>query len=168
MPTMVEEAREATTVRRGGTVSVGTFRLERDEAGLKIKMKSEMLEKFFKGLSTRTEVMSDGKKYYNLRRDISQDQLYMSLDSGETVSFVDVTQQIVSGSTFYLWIFRLEGLKDGIEMTFPGIYSTPQLKNLHKAIKAAMSYLYLNFIKSYKTSCDLQTVEFYHVDGVRQ
>lgn len=165
--TEVEKVKTASVIRKGGQAELGTFTVSRDQNGLSISVKSKAIEDFFKAVCQET-VSKDtqGRKFYKFLDSNSQSQLEMASD-GMRIHFGQPDGTLINYSEVNMGFLRLSGIGDGLEVKFSGVYSKPMMAKLSRAIKACISNLYINYIKSYKMSCDIQTIEYHHVDATQ-
>lgn len=164
----VQEQAAEDVLMKGAMIDVGSYTIKRDQTGLVISVKSAKLEDFFKTLSggSRLHEGVDGKKYYKLPAGEIANQLRMSSEDLD-ISFGNPDQALFEGSQISLAFLRIQGLKDGVELKFPGVYPRPQMSKLSKAMKYAMNKIYSNYIKEFEVGCDIIAIERYRVDGVQ-
>lgn len=164
----VQEQAAEDVLMKGAMIDVGSYTIKRDQTGLVITVKSPKLEGFFQTLAggSRLQETGDGKKYYKLPSGDIASQLQMSSEDLD-ISFHQLEQGLFEGSRINLGFLRAVGIKDGMELKFPGVYPRPQMAKLSKAMKYAMNKIYSNYIKEFEVGCDIIAIERYRVDGVQ-
>lgn len=160
------------TIRKGNKVDIATFAISRDQQGICIAIRSAKLEEFFlsnaKGSSAKTLPSAGWDKFkYHALSSPDSDALSFSTPEADA-EFNLRNDYLVSGNKVNLSFIRAVGLKDGIELKIPGVYSREVMGKLSKALKTAIQRIYVNFIKPYHFSCDLESHEYYHVDTLTQ
>ena len=147
MPEIIEEHTE--TVKNK---EICNIRLIRGRGGIKIIAKSEMLEDFFKGLSNNSTATGDssiwgrGMNYYKIPSlPIENDGNY---HRPPTVMEWGTTNIIDLGNSRSNFSFvRAVGIKDGIEITYPGLFLARDIERFKEDFKRFLTKFYVDYMK---------------------
>jgi hypothetical protein len=168
MPKITKEVEEV-KITKGAQIDLGTYSIERTEAGVKIKMKSPKMEAFFKALSSGrlSDPMTihgyENRPYTLPSGDIAE-SLNMACEN-QSISFTDYGKPLIQSSRINLSFLRAKGLSEGLEFNFDGVYPNESLKNLNNCIKYATKFIYINYLKPFHMTVEINTNEVHEVKG---
>lgn len=148
--------------------SLLNLRMRRTNEGVLVYAKSRLLEEFFKELARANTVdfspsyfkiikpkLSSGPndfiyyKSYRLTSEIADVNAYI----------VGEPRQLYQDGSLNMRYFTLVGLKDGVEVLFPGMYSRQRIKEAHQATLDAVKSIYMNYMRPFEISLEMNITE---------
>lgn len=131
--------------------SIGSLRIIRNDEGVEVFFKSEVLEAFFKR-NQRSDARKEsstnegwrGLEFYTLKSEIQQ-----SLSRGEAMVNGMVGQGALynSGYGYNFSMLRAVGLGKGVKILFPMPTSTERIEAWKSAFTEYLRWLYTNFMR---------------------
>lgn len=137
------------------------MKVERCSTGVKIWLKSETLENFFKGNGDANTWM--GKQIYRLPDTIINKICGYDLTEGEVrrTSIIG-GPAFTHGNAVEFNLFRVKGLSEGVEVKYSGVYTNEEIEKFVKGFLKVAKAIYTKHIKpvTYECAIKLETLQY--------
>ena len=141
--------------------TAATARISRGPSGVKITVKSKLLEELFKqasgGLTINSDVVSGGV-FYKIPRFNGVDISRMDID-GNIVEFNRIERSIEYGGYYNMSILRAVGLTDGVTFEINTPVKLEQLEAWVAMLKKTVNHLYLEYIAELNMEISITVLE---------
>jgi hypothetical protein len=149
-----------------------TLKVKRSEFGIEVYAKSELLDTFFNGITSREDGMRDMETYPVTRYKELNFGTYMSADGQlkgkcltSNINYPGVNLNSWHGglvpngnSAINLSFLLSEGLKDGVTIYIKGVYSSTAVRSFIIKAKDFFKHIFVEYLKPVEACVQMQTV----------